>query len=89
MSLRSLPNRHVQRGLGAESGRRWASMNLSIILAVGWQAHCDAGKVSANASVEVNGLELTEVRLIEPTNLLVGSPELWKFRRINVSIIGG
>ena len=89
MSLRSLPNRHVQRGLGAESGRRWASMNLAIMLAVGWQAHCEAGQVSANASAGVNGLELTEVRLTDPTNLLVGSPELWKFRRINIAIIGG
>lgn len=89
MSLRSLPNRHVQRGLGAESARRWASMNLAIILAVGWQAHSDAGQASANASAGVNGLELTEVRFTDPTNILVGSPELWKFRRINVAIIGG
>lgn len=89
MSLRSLPNRNVQRGLGAESARRWASMNLAIILAVGWQAPCDAGQVSANASAGVNGLELTEVRLTDPTNILVGSPELWKFRRINVAVIGG
>jgi hypothetical protein len=64
-------------------------MNLAIMLAIGWQAQCDAGQVSANPSAEVNGLELTEVRLVDPTNLLVGSPELWKFRRINVAIIGG
>jgi len=42
--VRSLPNRHIPPGLGAESGRRWASMNLAIVLlGMGWQPHCDAG----------------------------------------------
>ena len=82
--MRSLPNRHSQPGLGAVSGRRWASMNLAIILlGIGWQPHCDAGRIAADASSAVNALEATEVQLVDLTNFLVGSPELWKFRRIN------
>jgi hypothetical protein len=79
MSARSLPNRNIQQGQGAESGRRWASTNLAITLSPGWQPHRDADEIAANATTGLNGLEATEVQPIDPTKFLVGSPGLWKF----------
>lgn len=35
MSVRTLPNRYIQRSLGAESGRRRTSMDLAIMVSPG------------------------------------------------------
>jgi len=79
MSVRSFPNRYIQHGLGAESGRRWASTNLAIMLSPGWQPHCDADQLAANATTGLSGLEATEVQPVDPTKFPAGCPELWKF----------
>jgi hypothetical protein len=55
-----------------------------IILGMGWQPHCDSPGIAANASAGLNA-EATEVQPVDPAKFLVGSPELWKFRRTNVS----
>jgi hypothetical protein len=67
MSLRILQNRYIPRWLGMESGRRWASMNLAIMLGLGLQVHYDANQMAANASTGANSSEGTAERSDEPT----------------------
>lgn len=61
-------------------------MNLAIMLGLGLQVLYGADQMAANASTASNRPHTTAERSIDLSKLLlVGSPELWKFQRINGS----
>lgn len=62
-------------------------MNLAILmLALSWQPHSATGG-SPIITAGVEELTVAAVQPVDPTKLLVGSPELWKFRRLNVPFV--
>lgn len=64
-----------------------ASVVLIIALSWGGQTNCEPGSVSADASAGRAVPESAELYSVGPApSFLVGSPELWKFRRINMPV---
>ncbi|MGM9472501.1 hypothetical protein ACS5PJ_10900 [Pseudarthrobacter sp. YS3] len=60
-------------------------MNLAVfMLALSWQPHGGTGGSPATVPAVAEEQTVANVQDVDPTKLLVGSPELWKFRRINV-----
>jgi hypothetical protein len=60
-------------------------MNLAVfLLAVSWQPNCALGETPVDVPAVVEESRVAAVQSVDPTKLLVGSPELWKFRRLNV-----
>lgn len=84
-SFQNLPIRTVW---GVKSGRRWAAMNLTVImLCAGWQPYRGGVQDSADASPELKGLEAAQAQTVEPSSeFLFGPPELWQFRFMNAGI---
>ena len=85
MSVPSPANHRSRPTRGTDAKRRWASMNLAIfMLALSWQPHAETGASPVTVPAGVEEQRVADVQPVDPTKLLVGSPELWKFRRINV-----
>lgn len=89
MSECSFHNHFLRPGWGLRSGRRWALLNLAVImLFAGWQPYY-VGVQTADATAELTGLDEAQAQTNNPrSEILVGSPELWKFRLINAAAIG-
>ena len=85
MSVHSIQNDRIQGYRSADSGRRWASFFLAMLLSIAWPnlPPLAVNPAHASAAAGVATLESTKMQPDDPTTkLLTGSPELWKFRLI-------
>lgn len=72
MPVCTLQNHCLPHRLGTESGRRWASINVAIVLSVGYQANCIADQIAAaSASAGAAGAGSKEEKFVDPPTLLM------------------